>query len=278
MKIVKYCFCCAVLSAMVAGQATATTFFADHFNYADGQLTDSEAGAGDNVSGGLWVGHSGTTFNDNVDVIGGQAELLNSGSEDVNRSAGAAMAPGDKWYYGAMITINDTRADSVNDPLNEDYFMHFKDGGFGFRGRTTLLNPTVSDPNKFTLAVAATSSSGGISPNWGTDLSFGQQYKIIVSYALDTGEVELWVDPVDENSTKVTHTASAGAFTQIDSLGMRQDYTGGDPNNQILVGAVALGDNFNDVMRDVMIPEPSSLLLTFAALVGIATMGRSRKS
>ncbi|MFQ5411538.1 MAG: hypothetical protein ACE5EC_04550, partial [Phycisphaerae bacterium] len=69
-------FCTSPALAVVGG-------YAEQFAYADGQLTGSGGGA--NVSGGLWVGHSGSTFNDNVQVSAGGILLNAPGSEDVNR-------------------------------------------------------------------------------------------------------------------------------------------------------------------------------------------------
>lgn len=257
--------------ALAAHTAQATTFFVDQFNYADGELTIND-GTGDDVSGGLWVPHSGETFDDNIDVISGQAELLNSGSEDANRAAGTAINAGETWYYAALVTVNDTRQDPMNESINNDYFMHFKDGGFGFRGRAYLDDPNVAASDKFTFGLSAT--SGGQVAKWVTDLDFGTQYKIVVSYAVDTGETNLWVDPVDINSTSISDTNAGGAFTLVDSLGLRQDFLGGTPNNQILIDAVAIGDEFGDVFRDVMIPEPATAMLAAFGLIGLAVTRR----
>jgi len=275
MKIVKFCFCSAALLVMGAGQATATTFFADQFNYPDGQLTIND-GTGDDVSGGLWVPHSGETFSDNIDVISGQAELLNSGSEDAHRDTGTFNAAGTTWYYAAMVTVNDRRADPANESINNDYFIHFWGPSFAFRGRTYLHDPNVASTSNFTLGLSAT--SGGQVVQSATDLAFGEQFKIVTSFDFDTGESKLWVNPTDINSPSVSDTNAAAIGSFVSSLAMRQDFISpGTPNNQILVDAVAIGDNFGDVLRDVMVPEPTGLMLVLAGLIGLVSI-RSRQS
>ena len=247
------------LAVFAAGSsASAAVFFTDGFDYADGELTVND-GTGDDVSGGLWVPHSGETFDDNIDVVSGQAELLVSGSEDANRSTGSTMGAGDKWYYAAIVTVNDTNA---GEPSlgNNDYFMHFRDGGFGFRGRAYLATANV-DASKFTFGHSA--SSGGLVGKWADDLDFGVPHTIVVSYDYDTGFSEMWVNPTSEADTKLTDTA--GEMTAVAELAMRQDFTGGTPDSQTLVDIVSIGTTFDEVLRAV--PEPASF-----ALVGIGAL------
>jgi len=254
----------------------ATTFFVDTFSYADGQLTDSDdtsTGTGANVSGGLWVGHSGDTFGDNVQVSGGNAIINTSGSEDIRRDSGVFNAAGTTWYMAALITVNDTRVDPSTEAINNDYFMHFWGPSFAFRSRVYLDDPNVADPTKFTLGLSAT--SGGQNVKWASDLDFGTQYKAVISFEFDTGEAKLWVDPVTSGSTSISDLdggAAAGSF--ISSAAFRQDFTGGAPNTSIQVDAVALGDMFDSVVADVTIPEPTSLALALAGLVGVASFRR----
>ncbi len=260
----------ALLAFAASVPAQAGTFFTDTFNYPDGNLT-VEDGTGGDVSGGLWVPHSGTGFGGPIDVTGGQAQLLNSGSEDAHRETGGFNSAGTTWYYAAMITVNDTRAVST-DPINNDYFAHFWGPSFAFRGRAYLDDPNVADPTKFTLGLSAT--SGGQTAKWGSDLNFGQQYKVVVSFEFDTGVSQLWVDPVDVNSTSIADVGGAAAGSFVSALALRQDFVGDTPNNQILVDAVSIGDMFGSVVTDVMVPEPASMVLALAGLVGMASLRR----
>ena len=218
MKCTKVFTAAIALMAFACPSAQATTFFVDQFNYADGELTVYD-GTGADVSGGLWTPHSGTGFPVPIFVDNGQAvvESGNPASEDANRSAGTTINLGETWYYGALVTVVDERADTAT-PLNNDYFMHFRGSTGGFIGRAYVDNPNVADPTKFTFGLSAT--SGGQVAKWGTDLDFGQQYKIMVSYAVDTGETNLWVDPVDIGSTSINDTNASAMLAAIDQLAL----------------------------------------------------------
>jgi hypothetical protein len=277
MRFSVWCSACA-LSVALAGSARAETFFSDSFPYADGELTIND-GTGDNVSGGRWQPHSGETFDDNLSVVGGQVEVLNSGSEDANRLANRTMGAGETWYYAAQFTVNDTRADPNTEAINNDYFLHFKDDTTsGFVGRLWLVNPNTPSTTTYTLQVSSTSGNQGTA-QWASDLNFGQQYVAVVSYSINTGSANLWIDPVDMSSTSINHTAGAGALIQVESLALRQDFISpGVPNNQVLVNAVAMGDDFDTVLENATngsnIPEPGSLALV---LIGVTAWTASRR-
>ncbi len=235
--------------------AQAATFMADTFSYPDGQLTDSFLNPptntlpGANVSGGRWVAHAGADDVDNVDILNGAAELLASGREDVNQILGRTMTAGETWYYAAQVTVNDQRSNPNTVSINDEYFIHFKDSGFGFRARTWILDPNVASSTKFTLGI----SSGASDPAnaWGTDLDFGTQYTLVAEYDFDSGDVRLWVDPANINSTSIVgpNLNANNSMNGIEALALRQDFIGGSAaNNQILVDNVSAGDNFADVL------------------------------
>jgi uncharacterized protein (TIGR03382 family) len=263
---------CATLAIAACSSVDAALFFSDAFSYPNGDLTVVD-GTGDNVSGGLWTPHSGTGFPPSIEVIGGQAQILNSGSEDANRVApgGDTTNTGEKWYFAALVTVNDRRATPSSTPVNNDYFIHFKDSGTAnFTARTYLDDPNVAG-NGYTFGFAAT--TGGQTQQWPTDFAFGTKHLLVASYAFDTGVAELWVDPVNESSPKLTESTAVSPGFFINSLALRQDFLTGDiPNNQILIDAVALGDTFADVVQAV--PEPAGALM---ALAGLATTGLVRR-
>lgn len=271
----------AVLVA-VQGSVSGTTFMSDTFSYPDGELTIYD-GTGANVSNSAWRPHSGTGFPTSIDVVSGEAVLKsgNPASEDANRKAVFGglqeMELGDKWYYAAVVSVNDERADP-NDSLNNDYFMHFKDDGFGLRGRAYVDDP--ADPNSGGFTFGLSASSGGQQVAWPVDLNFGSTYKIVVSYEYNTGETNLWVDPVNEASLSITDTNVGGAATGINALALRQDFAGDGPNHEILVDSVAIGDDFDSVFLNSMngsnIPEPASLGLALMAAAGIGCVRRRR--
>jgi hypothetical protein len=248
----------ASLAFLSTSAFSGTVFVFDGFDYADGQLTDSEAGAGANVSGGNWTGHSGQGFNDNVEVIGGKAQLLNSGSEDVNRLLGTTMTAGQTYFFAAQFAVNFTG--TAGDAINNDYFLHFKDSAFGFRTRVYLDDPSAG--GDYSIGLSAT---GGQAVQSAGDFSFGATQTVVGSFAFDTGEARLWINPTDESSLFLTHTDASISGTEIEAIALRQDFfNSGQVNNEILIDAIAVGDDFSSAFTSVtgtVVPEPSAALL-----------------
>lgn len=274
MKL-RYCvptFLAAAVALMVCGTAHATLFFSDGFDYPDGGLT-VYSGAGDNVSGGLWVPHSGTGNPIPVAVSGGQAVVVqgNPASEDVNRNAGQIIGLGETWYFGALVTINDTRNGNGLALDQDSYFMHLKDSGAANLRARIYADDPLSGVGGAGFSFGLSASSGNVAANWALDSNFGQQYLVIGSYAVDTGETRLWVDPTGIGSTSVTHTLPAAAFTAIEALALRQDFVSAGNTYTALIDAVALGSSFDEVYGALsIVPEPSSAVLALVSIVGLA--------
>jgi hypothetical protein len=258
----------------IASEATAVPYFTDEFSYANGPLT---TGSGDS-----WVNHSGTAAQ--MQVLDGNAVVVlaptATASEDVNRNMGATLAPGSTLYYAASLNFEDTRPTPGTGSLGNSYFMHFKDSGtFNFRGR--LYMTAGSTPATFRLGI--TSSSGNLATTWGSDLSFGTQYSIVVSYTaslndpratipdpLDPpntmpnpnftgpltgsdGYASLWVNPVNVSSTKITDTAppenvGTDLVEGMSALALRQ---GGNGPSKANINVVSIGANFDEVLAAI---------------------------
>jgi hypothetical protein len=282
-------FFCAALALTAGTTAEAALFFSDHFNYANGDLTDVDKAPGapvvpgDNVSGGLWNDHSGASQAETITVINGQAELITSGSEDANRSiadpVGGAQTSG-TWYYSALVTVNDIRETPGTTAILNEYFIHFKDSGNNFRSRVYVGNPSTGTGGAgFRFGLSAT--SGGQTDVWGTDLAFGTQYAILASYNFDTGASELWVDPINAASTSIVSAAPdvVGPGTFTSALGLRQVFISGTPanppNTRILIDAVAMGDSFASVLAAIPEPTSGALALAGGSFVALARRRRS---
>lgn len=247
-------------------QASAATLVADGFSYPDGSLTTD---GGDDVSGGLWVSHSGTGFNDSIDVVGGQAILNNSGSEDAHRDAAGGVDNGgtDTWYYAVKFTVTDDDLGSAT--VNEDYFAHLWGTGFAFRGRAYIANPSVT-AGKFAIGLSAT--SGGLVTKT-ADIDYGVEHVIVVSFDPTTGESKLWLNESSEAGSFISDTNAGAIGSVLSAIALRQDFISGPvADNEIAVNGVGLATTFDEAYAASMVPEPASLALI--GLGGVAMLRR----
>jgi PEP-CTERM motif-containing protein len=253
---------------MFAGQASAAVLVAEGFDYADGELTIND-GTGDNVSGGLWTPHSGETFGDNIDVLGGSAILNNSGSEDANRAAAGGVDNGgtDTWYYAVKFTVTDDNL--ASDAVNEDYFAHLWGSGFAFRGRAYIANPSLN-PGEFSIGLSAT--SGGLVTKT-ADIAYGVEHVIVVSFDPTTGTSNLWLNQASEAGAFITDTNAGAIGSVVSAIALRQDFISGPiADNEIAVNGVGLATTFDEAYAASMVPEPASL-----ALIGLGGLAMLRR-
>ena len=222
-----------VSAVAIASTASAQIYASDNFSY-NGALTSNG-----------WLAHSGAG-NKVINANGSYATLdFSSGSgEDVNLPfTSGALGASDDVY--ASFTLNVPSGNPVNPDGNGSYCAHFKDSGFGFRGRFGLLSPAGS--GDFTVAINTSSANLGAGGVWATDLSFDTNYTIIISYDAATGDSNLWVDPTSVSSTSVTANGSAGTLIETVCLRQSNDHTG-----FIYISELVAGDTFGDVL-----PVPS---------------------
>jgi hypothetical protein len=205
---------------------------------------------------GGWVTHSGTAgqiqvVHDNGPTFPGEhaVQLLQTNqSEDVNHPLGDTMGAGDVWYFGVDVKISNNN--------NSDYFMHFRAGNyfspkldiqasgagfnFGIIGTTSVYEPTVR--------------------------SLDTWYRIVCSYAYDTGINKLWVDPQpgEENSPDVT--VAYFANDAMVEIALREASVGTAVQT---IDNILVGTTFRDVL-----PEPTTVLLV--GLGGLAMLRRRR--
>jgi hypothetical protein len=275
---------CALIALAFNSSVEGALFFADGFDYANGQLTTFDgttAFAGNNVSGGNWVTYSPvppSAINPgSITVANGKAILNEPSTEDAERSVPNAatefQTPGETWYYSALVTVLDERP-SLATAITKEYFMLVKDTSqAALRARLYVDNPTVAGTAGYRLAIGASSGAAN-AVNFPTDLAFGTEYKVVVSYAHDTGFSQLWVNPTSTLSPSVTGVLGASPGTFVSALGLRQAFFGGGAaNTEIHIDGVRFGDTFADVAS---IPEPATVALSALGLVGIALASRRR--
>ena len=248
MRVLAACHVILILLGIATAPVLATPLNSETFSYANGDLTTT--------SGGVWTAHSGSGSNP-VQSTSGQAVLVQeSGSrEDVNRLTGQTLVSGGKWYAGfdAVVTGGD----------NTVYFAHFKTTSITtFASRVFVTSHSGGD---FTFGL---SDSSSLDATWASALSFGTTYRVVHSYDFDSKVARLWVDPVNEASTKITATAGLTSRALV-AYAFRQDI--GD--SQQTIDNLLVGTTFEDA-----VPEPASMVLALFGLLGTLMTGRRQRS
>jgi len=222
----------------LAPLAQANILLNEMFTHPDGNLVGQVPVPG---PGGVWMAHSAEGVNP-VQVVSGQAILNQTGtsSEDVNSGLGVVMGAGDKFYSAFDLTNTGGSSDV--------YFAHFKTSSTFYLARVFITAPTAG--GDYTLGL---SNSSTIEFAWGSDLAFGSTYRVVTSYDYDTGVSELWINPVDESSTKLM--TSTYFSDPVEQYALRQ---GGSGSSQAIDNLV-VATTFNEALTGV--PEPASLLL-----------------
>lgn len=195
----------AALTAILVTPALAVQLLSEAFTYANGNL----------VPNGGWATHSGTGTD--IQVVGGTAVGLNTNAPDDNRTF-AVQGVSAKVYGCLTITIPTPTA-----PPDTNYIAHFKDTGTqNFWARVWVG----ASGNTFTFGLSAGScacNANCVPVFWATPLAYDTPYRVAISYDGATGNAELWVNPLNESSTKITATGGASPLTTgISSFALRQ--------------------------------------------------------
>jgi hypothetical protein len=111
------------------------------------------------------------------------------------------------------------------------------------RARTGVMPPAAG--GDFRLAINADDNDLSLGAIWSGELEFDTTYRAVISYNATNAVSQLWLNPVNESSTSVTHTGLLTG-TDIDRIVLRQhtDYTGKQIVDNLIVAttfAEALG-------------------------------------
>jgi hypothetical protein len=235
------------IASAAASSASGATVLNEPFSYSDGSLVT--------VSGGAWSTHSGTTPGQ-VDVVEGKVNINRSETEDVNASitGGIEGTFYDTGTLTATFDINFTELPTAGGA----YFTHFKDAGFGFRGR---LFSTISGAaaGTFRLAIADTTSAFAPLP---VDLSLNTPYSVTLALDVATGRSSFSV-----NGGSVVTATDTTSFLGVSAFALRQNSGEGTLTfDNLLVDASA-----------AVVPEPSTALMLVGGLGMFGGLRRLRR-
>ena len=216
----------AVAISLVASIASATIIASDDFSYADGSL----------VGNSTWYNHSGVAGD--LLVAGGEAIVAHGiPSEDATLPF---VAPAGKLYFAIDFTVEDPGA-AWGTGTDFEYFAHFKDDGFGFRGRFDIQAPTGA--GDFTVGIGSTSSTADAT--WPSDFMYGTTYRAIVSYDQDANIAQLWIDASADTDLSIMGADEADPGTVITGFALRQSDS--TVNETIRVDNLIVSDDCADV-------------------------------
>jgi len=248
-------FACVVAVASIAAtQARAQTLASDNFSYPDGDLVT--------VSSGAWSTFSGANP---LNVLSGQASLTaGAGSwqdDQLGLSGGAHSS--DVIYYGfdANILSWPTGAGA--------YFALFKDTSTAnFFARTFVTN---AGPGEVRFGVANQSATTATAVFWGSTVATGTWHRIIVR--LDQTGVDavstMWIDSSLETDPSISaFDATTVTNLPVIAFALRQSNA---QQGTSLVDNLIVATDFATV-----VPEPSTMVLVGAGLVGLLAMRRRR--
>jgi hypothetical protein len=230
------------LCAAFASTSSATVLLSEGFSYGNGDL----------VPNGGWATHSGAASDVQVNTGRAVATMwLASADKDDNKTF-TARTTSDVTYACFEATVPDPGGSP-----KPNYFAHFKDTGTSsFLARVYVLP---SGATGFTFGITISSSSATVLPvPWGSTLSYGTRYFVVIKYDPAANQAKLWVNPVNEASTSVTHSPTpAATAVAISAFALRQSnsaptgVTGGTAGWTVSVDNLGVGTTFDDACFQV---------------------------
>jgi PEP-CTERM motif len=246
MKTFTKFMCVVAVAIFAAAQARAAVLLSDNFNsYPDGGLAGNDG----------WTIYSGTGTD--PQVISGQVQINQANAPDDDVSFGDGHS-NDVLY--ASFDVNFSALPSAGGT----YFAEFKDAtSFNLFCRVFATSPDASN-----VQLGIQNQSTGPAALNPAIFALGTTHTIVVKFD-QTGVTmsTLWVDPVAEVGGTVGSQAVGVPNANISAFGLRQ--SGGE--GVLLFDNLLVGNTFADV-----IPEPSTVMLVGAGLVGLLALRRRR--
>ena len=204
---------------------TQTLPVSESFSYADGSLDGN----------GLWLSFGGT--DGDLLVSSGQAVLqMGGGSEDISLVFTSVSG---SLYYGLDFSVDDLGAPYTG--TDNEYFAHFKTGGFDYSARLDIVAPTGG--GDFSVGIASDESTADTV--WATDLTYGTTYRVIVKYDQDTNQAQLWIDASVDTDPSILGEDRTDPGDSVSQFAFRQ--SGSSENEIIRVDNLSIGSTFGAV-------------------------------
>ncbi len=216
----------AMAIALVAGSASAAVIITDDFSYPDGSL----------VGNGTWYNHSGNAGD--LLVANGQA-VVTHGVPSEDATLPFVLPNGGDVYFAFDFSVDDLGAPYTGTDF--EYFAHFKDDGYGFRGRMDVQAPTGG--GDYTVGISSIGSTADAT--WPLDLTYDVVYHVIVRYNQDINIAEMWIDATAVTDLSILGDDEADPGTVITGFALRQSDSA--ENETVRVDNLVIADSCDDV-------------------------------
>jgi hypothetical protein len=223
--------------ACVAVPSMAASLVFDTFTYPNGDL----------VPNGGWANYSGATTD--IQVASGHARIVPAAAND-DHILFTPQSTTVKTYACFDVTVEPF----INQP-KAVYFAELKDAGAANLVSRVYVLPLAAGGWTFGLSHSSTSATVGVVP-WGSALSSGVQYHLVINYDPVNKSSSLWVNPISEASTSVSITNAAVAPLAVAGFGLRQSTTAstlpaspayvGTTDVNVQVDNLGVGNTFDD--------------------------------
>lgn len=213
--------------------------FTETFSYADGELVG--------VSGGNWAA-TGTTDSNFVQSGKLFIDDVTSG-KDYTRSLGGAITSG-IVYAGFDLNVSNT--DGPSGSTLDPYFAHFgQSASTNFVARLILNDGTTA--TTFKIGIARGTGTGESQTPWASELTQGQDYRVVIGFDIDNNIASLWINPTTIGDTNVTNNTGTTDPTGLSVFATR---VSGTADGEKLLDNLVVSTTFGEV-----VPEPTAAAL-----------------
>tara|TARA_Y200000002_G_scaffold382462_1_gene399620 strand:+ start:5396 stop:7078 length:1683 start_codon:yes stop_codon:yes gene_type:complete len=249
------------LNPAVTSSLTFTTYkeqtlpIAEDFDYADGVLSNSEN----------WTVFSGTGYD--IDVVSGKIEVKHASASGKDLFVSIPTVSG-ALYYAFDMSLVDPGTGPISGG-DYEYFAIFKDDSYNYRARIDVVAPSAT--GDYTLGISTKGSTADTT--WGSDLTYGQSYRVTVMYDQAANIAKLWVDASAETDTSITGNDETDPGTSITQFAFRQSTS--SVNETITIDNLNIGQTFNSTLSSDnrlqtinlnIYPNPTKTTLNFSGL------------